>query len=111
MGKSYVTKKNLFKFLLGSAFGILMFLCADSAGESFTTLLDFLKSWIKRLIWRELKLYHYGDAGLFCSSRCMILLQSRTGSEKSLSVESILNNTTVSGIEDPWSSICGHDRI
>ena len=49
MGKSYVTKKNLFKFLLGSAFGILMFLVPIPQGESFTTLLDFLKSWIKGL--------------------------------------------------------------
>ena len=44
MGKSYVTKKNLFKFLLGSAFGILMFLVPIPQGESFTTLLDFLKA-------------------------------------------------------------------
>ena len=69
MGKSYVTKKNLFKFLLGSAFGILMFLVPIPQGESFTTLLDFLKSWIKGLFGG--KLYHYGDAGLFCSSKCV----------------------------------------
>lgn len=33
MGKSYVTKKNLFKFLLGSAFGILMFLVPIPQGN------------------------------------------------------------------------------
>ena len=49
MEKSYVTTKNLFKFILGSAFGILMFLVPIPQGESFTTLLDFLKSWIKGL--------------------------------------------------------------
>ena len=49
MEKSYVTSKNLLKFLLGSAFGILMFLMPVPQGESFTTLLDFLKSWIKGL--------------------------------------------------------------
>lgn len=49
MEKSYVNIKNLLKFLLGSAFGILMFLVPIPQGESFTTLLDFLKSWIKGL--------------------------------------------------------------
>lgn len=49
MEKSYVTTKNLLKFILGSAFGILMFLVPIPQGESFTTLLDFLKSWIKGL--------------------------------------------------------------
>ena len=49
MEKTYVTPKNLFKFLIGSAFGILMFLVPIPQGESFTTLLDFLKSWIKGL--------------------------------------------------------------
>ena len=49
MEKSYVTGKNLLKFLLGSAFGILMFLVPIPQGDSFTTLLDFLKSWIKGL--------------------------------------------------------------
>lgn len=49
MEKTYVTTKNLFKFILGSAFGILMFLVPIPQGESFTTLLDFLKSWIKGL--------------------------------------------------------------
>ena len=49
MEKSYVTGRNLLKFLLGSAFGILMFLVPIPQGDSFTTLLDFLKSWIKGL--------------------------------------------------------------
>lgn len=47
MEKSHVTTKNLLKFLLGSAFGILMFLVPVPQGDSFTTLLDFLKSWVK----------------------------------------------------------------
>ena len=49
MEKTHVTTKNLLKFLIGSAFGILMFLVPIPQGESFTTLLDFLKSWIKGL--------------------------------------------------------------
>lgn len=49
MEKVYTTKKNLLKFLFGSAFGILMFLVPIPQGESFTTLLDFLKTWIKDL--------------------------------------------------------------
>ena len=49
MEKSHVTTKNLLKFLLGSAFGILMFLVPVPQGDSFTTLLDFLKSWVKGL--------------------------------------------------------------
>lgn len=49
MEKSYVTAKNLCKFLFGSAFGVLMFLVPIPQGESFTTLLDFLKSRIKGL--------------------------------------------------------------
>lgn len=49
MEKVYTTKKNLLKFLFGSAFGILMFLVPIPQGESFTTLLDFLKTWIKNL--------------------------------------------------------------
>lgn len=49
MEKSHVNTKNLLKFLFGSAFGILMFLVPIPQGESFTTLLDFLKSGIKGL--------------------------------------------------------------
>ena len=44
---TYVTPKNLAKFLLGSAFGILVFLVPIPQGDSFTTLLDFLKTAIK----------------------------------------------------------------
>lgn len=47
MEKKYTTTKNLLKFVLGSAFGILMFLIPIPQGESFTTLLDFVKSFIK----------------------------------------------------------------
>ena len=49
MEKSHVSTKNLLKFLFGSAFGILMFLVPIPQGDSFTTLLDFLKSWVKEL--------------------------------------------------------------
>ena len=49
MTKEYTTKKNLLKFILGSAFGILMFLIPIPQGESFTTLLDFVKSFLKSL--------------------------------------------------------------
>lgn len=44
-----VNTKNLLKFILGSAFGILMFLVPIPQEESFTTLLDFLKSFLKNL--------------------------------------------------------------
>ncbi|MDO4295918.1 MAG: YjiH family protein [bacterium] len=46
---SSVNGKNLLKFLLGSAFGVLMFLVPIPQGESFTTLLDFLKTFLKNL--------------------------------------------------------------
>lgn len=54
MEKSHVTTKNLLKFIFGSTFGILMFLVPIPQGKSFTTLLDFLKSWIKGLFGRSL---------------------------------------------------------
>jgi nucleoside recognition membrane protein YjiH len=47
--KSSVNAKNLLKFILGSAFGIAMFLIPIPQGESFTTLLDFLKNFLKNL--------------------------------------------------------------
>ena len=47
MEKKYTTTKNLLKFVLGSAFGILMFLVPIPQGESFTTLLDFVKGFVK----------------------------------------------------------------
>lgn len=49
MRESSVNTKNLLKFILGSAFGILMFLIPIPQGESFTTLLDFLKTFLKNL--------------------------------------------------------------
>lgn len=38
---------NLLKFIFGSAFGVLMFLVPIPQGESFTTLLDYLKGALK----------------------------------------------------------------
>lgn len=49
MKKESVNTKNLLKFILGSAFGILMFLIPIPQGESFTTLLDYVKSFLKNL--------------------------------------------------------------
>ena len=49
MEKKYTNTKNLLKFVLGSAFGILMFLIPIPQGESFTTLLDYVKTFIKSL--------------------------------------------------------------
>ncbi|MDD3218707.1 MAG: YjiH family protein [Lachnospiraceae bacterium] len=48
--KNYVNTKNMLKFILCSAFGILMFLVPIPQGESFTTLLDFLKTAVKNLL-------------------------------------------------------------
>lgn len=42
-----VNTKNLLKFLLGSAFGVLMFLIPVPRGDSFTTLLDYLKDFLR----------------------------------------------------------------
>lgn len=47
MNSQYVNTRNLLVFLLGSAFGILMFLVPVPHGDAFTTLLDFLKNIIK----------------------------------------------------------------
>ena len=49
MTESCVNRKNLLKFILGSALGILMFLVPIPQGDSFTTLLDFVKSFLKDL--------------------------------------------------------------
>lgn len=49
MKKTNVNAKNLLKFILGSAFGILMFLVPIPQGDSFTTLLDYLKTFLKNL--------------------------------------------------------------
>ena len=50
MQKTSVNAKNLLKFILGSAFGVLMFLVPIPQGESFTTLLDFIKTFLKNLL-------------------------------------------------------------
>ena len=47
---SGVNTKNMLKFILCSAFGILMFLVPIPQGDSFTTLLDFLKTGLKNLL-------------------------------------------------------------
>lgn len=47
MKSSHVNSKNMLKFILGSALGILMFLVPVPQGDSFTTLLDFVKSFLK----------------------------------------------------------------
>ena len=47
---TYVNKKNLIKFIIGSAFGVLMFLVPIPYETSFTTLLDFVKMWIQALL-------------------------------------------------------------
>lgn len=47
--KTYINKKNLLKFIFGSAFGVLMFLVPIPYESSFTTLLDFVKMWLQAL--------------------------------------------------------------
>lgn len=54
MEHSSVNSKNILKFLVCSGFGILMFLVPIPQGESFTTLLDFLKTWLKELLGKSL---------------------------------------------------------
>ncbi|MCD8353775.1 MAG: YjiH family protein [Clostridiales bacterium] len=49
MREKSVTTKNLLKFIFGSAFGILMFLVPIPQGDSFTTLLDYIKTFLKNL--------------------------------------------------------------
>ena len=49
MEKTYTNSKNLLKFILGSGFGILMFLIPIPQGEAFTTCLDYLKTFIQNL--------------------------------------------------------------
>ena len=49
MEKKFTNSKNLLKFILGSAFGVLMFLVPIPQGDSFTTLLDYLKGFTKTL--------------------------------------------------------------
>lgn len=50
MKQSNINLKNMLKFLICSGFGILMFLVPIPQEESFTTLLDFLKTWLKNLL-------------------------------------------------------------
>ena len=49
MNKTNVNTKNLLKFILGSAFGALMFLVPIPYNDSFTTLLEFCKNFLKSL--------------------------------------------------------------
>ena len=49
MEKKYTNTTNFIKFLLGSGFGVLMFLVPIPQGDSFTTLLDYLKTFVKNL--------------------------------------------------------------
>ena len=49
MENTYINRKNILKFILGSAFGVLMFLVPIPYEESFTTLLDFVKVWLQTL--------------------------------------------------------------
>lgn len=49
MKENVVNRKNMLKFLLGSAFGILMFLVPIPYEDSFTTLLEFIKNFLKSL--------------------------------------------------------------
>jgi nucleoside recognition membrane protein YjiH len=47
--KSSINPKNLLKFILGSAFGVLMFMVPVPYNGSFTTLLEFCKNFLKNL--------------------------------------------------------------
>lgn len=66
MRSKSVNTKNLLKFILGSAFGILMFLVPIPQGESFTTLLDFIKGFLKKPAGRKPFLHTGGDHGGLC---------------------------------------------
>lgn len=50
MKENVVNRKNMLKFILGSAFGILMFLVPIPYEDSFTTLLEFIKNFLKSLL-------------------------------------------------------------
>lgn len=71
MEHSSVNVKNLMKFILCSAFGVVMFLVPIPQGESFTTLLDFLKSGLKTLFGSGL---NYIIVGLLVLSAVMSLI-------------------------------------
>jgi len=47
--KTNINSKNLFKFIVGSAIGMMMFLVPIPHGDSFTTLLDFVKNFLADL--------------------------------------------------------------
>ncbi len=47
--KTNITNKNLFKFIVGSAIGLMMFLVPVPHNGSFTTLLDFVKNFLADL--------------------------------------------------------------
>ncbi|MBQ3091998.1 MAG: YjiH family protein [Clostridia bacterium] len=47
--KTHINSKNLFKFIVGSAIGMMMFLVPIPHGDSFTTLLDFVKNFLADL--------------------------------------------------------------
>ena len=47
--KTSINNKNLFKFIVGSAIGMMMFLVPVPSGDSFTTLLDFVKNFLADL--------------------------------------------------------------
>ena len=49
MEKKVTNSKNMLKFVLGSAFGALMFLVPIPYEDSFTTLLEFIKNFLKSL--------------------------------------------------------------
>ena len=50
MEKTKVNKKNLLKFILGSAFGVFMFMVPIPQGDAFTTPLDYLKGFLSNLL-------------------------------------------------------------
>ena len=50
MEKTIVNKKNLLKFILGSAFGVFMFMIPIPQGDAFTTPLDYLKGFVSSLL-------------------------------------------------------------
>ena len=108
MEKSHITTGNLLKFLLGSAFGILMFLVPIPQGESFTTLLDFLKSWIKGLFGGRLS---YLIMVILIVSAIMSLYDYIAKPDEPLSVQSVFYNSAVSGIQNCRSHFYGTDRI
>lgn len=53
MNDKSINKKNLFKFILGSLLGIVMFLVPIPQGESFTTMLDYIKSFLKEMVFGD----------------------------------------------------------